>query len=96
MKEAHGRGEKLLEQGLLTEDISFLPKNKKYRNPSKDFGAPAKSRCDKIRTCDLCVPNAALYQTEPRNEIMCFKQLRIHYTRFIEKIKYFFHFFCKI
>ncbi len=27
------------------------------------------NRCDKIRTCDLCVPNAALYQTEPRNEI---------------------------
>ena len=24
------------------------------------------SRCDRIRTCDLCVPNAALYQTEPR------------------------------
>ena len=24
------------------------------------------SRGDKIRTCDLCVPNAALYQTEPR------------------------------
>ena len=23
-------------------------------------------RGDKIRTCDLCVPNAALYQTEPR------------------------------
>ena len=24
------------------------------------------NRGDKIRTCDLCVPNAALYQTEPR------------------------------
>ena len=27
---------------------------------------PEVSRGDKIRTCDLCVPNAALYQTEPR------------------------------
>lgn len=37
---------------------AFLPKNKKSRNPckSKDSGTPAKSRCDKIRTCDLCVP----------------------------------------
>lgn len=26
------------------------------------------SRRDKIRTCDLCVPNAALYQAEPRAE----------------------------
>ena len=25
-------------------------------------------RRDKIRTCDLCVPNAALYQTEPRDD----------------------------
>ena len=24
------------------------------------------NRGDRIRTCDLCVPNAALYQTEPR------------------------------
>ena len=24
------------------------------------------NRCDEIRTHDLCVPNAALYQTEPR------------------------------
>ena len=24
-----------------------------------------KNRGDKIRTCDLCVPNAALYQAEP-------------------------------
>ena len=27
-----------------------------------------RNRGDKIRTCDLCVPNAALYQTEPRLE----------------------------
>ncbi len=26
-------------------------------------------RGDKIRTCGLCVPNAALYQTEPRLDI---------------------------
>ena len=28
------------------------------------------SRGDKIRTCDLCVPNAALYQTEPRDDFV--------------------------
>ena len=28
------------------------------------------SRGDKIRTCDLCVPNAALYQTEPRLDVL--------------------------
>ena len=28
------------------------------------------SRSDGIRTHDLCVPNAALYQTEPRFELM--------------------------
>ena len=28
------------------------------------------SRRDKIRTCDLCVPNAALYQTEPRDDFV--------------------------
>ena len=27
------------------------------------------SRRDRIRTCDLCVPNAALYQAEPRADI---------------------------
>ena len=29
-------------------------------------------RDDRIRTCDLCVPNAALYQTEPHLEISSF------------------------
>ena len=29
------------------------------------------NRGDKIRTCDLCVPNAALYQTEPRLATFC-------------------------
>ena len=28
-------------------------------------------RDDRIRTCDLCVPNAALYQTEPHLEMSC-------------------------
>ena len=28
-----------------------------------------RNRGDKIRTCDLCVPNAALYQTEPRDDV---------------------------
>ena len=28
-------------------------------------------RGDKIRTCGLCVPNAALYQTEPRLDTFC-------------------------
>ena len=28
------------------------------------------NRGDKIRTCDLCVPNAALYQTEPRLDMI--------------------------
>ena len=29
-----------------------------------------RNRGDKIRTCDLCVPNAALYQTEPRLDVL--------------------------
>ena len=29
-------------------------------------------RGDRIRTCGLCVPNAALYQTEPRLDILIF------------------------
>ncbi len=40
------------------------------------------------------VPNAALYQTEPRNEAIRFKQLRIYYTGFYKKIKCFL-IFCK-
>ena len=31
-----------------------------------------RSRGDKIWTCDLCVPNAALYQTEPRLDFSSF------------------------
>ena len=40
------------------------------------------SRGDKIRTCGLCVPNAALYQTEPRLDF-CFGALAtvlVHYA----------------
>ena len=36
---------------------------------SKVDGFLPVSRCDRIRTCDLCVPNAALYQAEPRIDI---------------------------
>ena len=34
------------------------------------------SRSDGIRTHDLCVPNAALYQTEPRFDFVCFLNSR--------------------
>ena len=42
--------------------------------------APAKNRGDGIRTHDLCVPNAALYQTEPRLEIS-----KIYHTQSTEQ-----------
>ena len=35
------------------------------------------SRRDKIRTCDLCVPNAALYQTEPRDDFVNTNRINI-------------------
>ena len=35
------------------------------------------SRGDKIRTCDLCVPNAALYQTEPRDDFVNTNRINI-------------------
>ena len=40
----------------------------KSRKPNvyKGCGLHRKNRCDWIRTSGLCVPNAALYQTEPR------------------------------
>ena len=34
------------------------------------------SRGDKIRTCGLCVPNAALYQTEPRLDMLLLENPR--------------------
>ena len=53
------------------------------------FGIHLFSRCDRIRTCDLCVPNAALYQAEPRIAIhrkstirlLCFS-LELYYHTF--------------
>lgn len=45
-------------------------KNKKDRNPNihKDSGFSNKNRSDRIRTCDLYVPNVALYQAEPHSD----------------------------
>ena len=44
------------------------------------------SRGDKIRTCDLCVPNAALYQTEPRLDVvLCISELINNTTGFQKK-----------
>ena len=40
-------------------------------------------RVDRIRTCDICVPNAALYQTEPQPEKS---------TYILAQIKRFYHF----
>ena len=47
------------------------------------------SRGDKIRTCDLCVPNAALYQTEPRLDH------RRKYNIKLKKCQLYFSFFFK-
>ena len=59
----------LLESTLFHRSPSIrFQAQKKTRNPLKSR-LPAllpRSRCDRIRTCDLCVPNAALYQAEPR------------------------------
>ena len=47
----------------------------KYRikiEKTLDFSRVFGCRCDGIRTHDLCVPNAALYQAEPRTELMFF------------------------
>ena len=59
--------------------------NLKIRFPA--FYAPAKNRCDRIRTCVLCVPNAALYQTEPRiatKRLLCYialsKKSSLHFN----------------
>ena len=68
---------------------------------SKVDGFLPVSRCDRIRTCDLCVPNAALYQAEPRIDIyeaLCCLSNRasLYYHKFFclsRKILYFFNFF---
>ena len=47
--------------------------------------SPKGSRCDWIRTSDLCVPNAALYQAEPRIDklffvaVFCLPQQQVRY-----------------
>ena len=57
-----------------TDGMPVIQKNQEtYPFPGFAF-----SRSDKIRTCDLCVPNAALYQTEPRF-VNC-KRYYIHFS----------------
>ena len=54
------------------------------------------NRGDRIRTCDLCVPNAALYQTEPRLDVL---SNAIYYKgekRFCQDVFCFFSSFVKI
>ena len=51
-----------------------------------------RNRGDKIRTCDLCVPNAALYQTEPRLEATSiyyhwFREMSIENLKKFKKVK---------
>ena len=41
------------------------------RTPAEQSVSAGVSRGDKIRTCDLPVPNRTLYQTEPRPEAFC-------------------------
>ena len=45
-----------------------------------------RGRDDRIRTCDLCVPNAALYQTEPHLDKLILIDLYIisHDFRFVK------------
>ena len=48
---------------LLKFSLGKFWEGKRRRGRSK--GPSSSGRDDRIRTCDLCVPNAALYQTEP-------------------------------
>ena len=60
-------------QARQTEAAGFLEMKNPGTACSYSSGiAPAKSRSDGIRTHDLCVPNAALYQAEPRFDIRNF------------------------
>ena len=60
--------------------IATRKKNRKRRSNQR-FRLPLpSSRGDGIRTHDLCVPNAALYQTEPRLEIS-----KIYHTQSTEQ-----------
>ena len=50
------------------------------------IGRERDGRDDRIRTCDLCVPNAALYQTEPHLDKLILIDLYIisHDFRFVK------------
>ena len=50
------------------------------------------NRGDKIRTCDLCVPNAALYQTEPRLDTLLSSVSLLSIPLIGEKCKHYFSF----
>ena len=54
---------------------------------------PYTNRGDKIRTCGLCVPNAALYQTEPRLDTLCISVSLYRIPQLFEKSKWNFVFF---
>ena len=66
--------------------VVAFPLYKKARR--SDFSRPAvplpRNRSDGIRTHDLCVPNAALYQTEPRFVIA--KNIIVRLRFFVNKI----------
>ena len=70
---------------------------KKHRKLYVSY-ASAESRSDVIRTRDLCVPNAALYQTEPRFVIL----FRLCHSAFViiynggRNVNIFLHFFQKL
>ena len=90
---------------LLTFMILFFWYSIHKKPPTLDLskvdGFLPVSRCDRIRTCDLCVPNAALYQAEPRIDVyeaLCCLSNRasLYYHKFFclsRKILYFFNFF---
>ncbi len=56
-----------MDTGLLCADIgNALEKSFETKKHWTQKNPVFFSRSDRIRTCGLCVPNAALYQTEPR------------------------------
>ena len=65
---------------------------KKARNPHnlKDSDAPAKSRCDRIRTCDLCVPNAIFVSLNLMN-LGLFKSVNADKIRGVQGVVLFLH-----
>ena len=52
-----------------TDDNGMAEKTPVINKPHKNAVWKKYGRGDKIWTCDLCVPNAALYQTEPHLEL---------------------------